>query len=288
MRERLRIQREAKTLQSTETPDSSEKPESKDTGSSAKPRTLRDVFSEEKASSGGDDESNASGSQSDGKREISKKAPKLSDLNALAETLNVKPEDLYKVKIPLGNDQELTLGEIKDLASKDHDFDSREFEFEERRSKQEGDLLRARNEIEELLAIIPPKLLNKELLNKARAKHGMFVESQRRETLALIPEWKDEKRRESEMAEMIDHLHEYGISKAEFVNIIDAKAIRYIRVNWLRQKRVAEMMEKVEQQNRKGNAPARSSNGKAPKRPPAREPKSGDSNRSRMLSILNR
>lgn len=285
MRARLQSQREGAVPPQSKEPSENT---SADENAPKPTRTLKEIFSEEASSRGESVESNTSGSQSKGQSESSQKAPKLTDLNSLAETLKIKPEDLYKVKIPLGGEKSLTLGEIKDLASKDHDFDAREFDFEERRSKQEGDLLRAKNEVTELLSMIPQKLLNKELLDKARVKYDAFVQTQRRETLDLIPEWKDEKKREEETAEIVDHLSEYGISKAEFLNIVDAKAIRYIRVNWLRQKRVDRMMEEIRKQDPKTGAPSKSSNGKAPKRPLAREPKAKDGPRARMMSVLDR
>ena len=289
VRERMRMQREeASTNESSESV-VTKKDESQQAEKPARPRTLREILSEENPSRSASNEGdNTSGRQTSQDGENRQKPAKLTDLNSLAETLKVKPEDLYKIKIPLGGDRTLTLGEIKDLATKDTDYDAREFDFEERRNKQEGDLLRAKNEIQELLAVIPPKLLNQELLNKVRTKYGEFVNSQRRETLNLIPEWKDEKVREAESAEMIDHLAEYGISKAEFMNLVDAKAIRYIRVNWLRQKRVERLMEQVQQQNTKGNAPARASGGKAPRKPPARDPKVNNNSRARMMEILNK
>lgn len=285
MRQRLKAEREGAPSTTQNEPSDNA---SADSGKPEPRKTLRDIFSDEASSRSNTSGSNTADSQGDSADESPRKALKLTDLNSLAETLKVKPEDLYKVKIPLGNDKELTLGEIKDLASKDHDFDAREFEFEESRNKQEGDLLRAKNEIQELLNMIPPKLLNKELLDKARAKYNTFVEAQRRETLSLIPEWKDEKLRTEETEQMIDHLSEYGISKAEFLNITDAKAIRYIRVNWLRQKRVDRMMEEIKKQDQKTTAPAKSSKGKPPRRPATREPKAGDDSRTRMMSIINR
>ncbi len=284
MRARLKAEREDTTPPPSKEPSENASHDE----SPPKARTLKELFSEEASSRGDSNESNTSGSQSKGGNESSSKTPKLTDLNSLAETLKVKAEDLYKVKIPLGDNKTLTLGEIKDLAAKDHDFDAREFDFEERRNKQEGDLLRAKNEITELLNMIPPKLLNKELVDKARAKYDTFVQTQRRETLELIPEWKDEKVRTEESAEMVEHLSQYGISKTEFLNITDAKAIRYIRVNWLRQKRVDRMMEEIKKQNSASSAPAKSSNGKAPKRPLSRDPKIKDGPRARMLSVLDR
>lgn len=251
-----------------------------------KSRTLEEIFAEDVRES---EQTENSKEKPDRTAEgENQKAPKsFKDLNALAEHLKIKAEDLYKVVIPFAEGKSMTLGEIKDLAKKETDFDAREMLFEERRVSEEAKLIRAKAEVEEILSAIPTKALNKQVVENIRQRNDAHVVAQRRETLNLIPDWKDEKTRVTEMEEMVTHLKGYGFSGAEFKMLVDARTIKYIRDNWLREKRVKAILERVQKVNTKTVAPSKTTvERKSAKTPPKESTRTSNSSSENKLRSM--
>jgi len=245
-------------------------------------KTFEQFFaeSETKASNTSDDANSESGE--------SHEDEEISDLDSLAKRLKVKPEDLYsKLKIAMGTDgKQLTLGEIKDVASKATDLTRRELEFQERHDKSNGELIRARSEIRELISAIPEKALKPEVLNVMRERHETYVKAQRAETLRLIPDWKDEKVRTEEMQGMLDHLKEYGFNTSDFTTIEDARYFNYIRAMYKLQTRVRKAMEQVKlQDTATRTAPAKTS-GKSPRKQSESKHEKPQSSRSKLERLF--
>ena len=166
--------------------------------------------------------------------------------NDLAGTLGVELDDLYKLEISQAEDgTPVTVENLKDFYAKQEDSTLREIEFEERRTRQESELLQAQEELRELMAALPENAIKPEVLQKVRAKHDAQVQLERRRTLEVIPDWQDEKTRTADIEGMAEHLQQYGYPVDHLERVADHRQIKYIRDNWQREQRIRKALEKV-------------------------------------------
>ena len=138
-----------------------------------------------------------------------------------------------------------TIGELKDLVGKQDTFTVRELELEEEYSKRDQELLRAQNELRELIAALPRNAIKPEALQKAAQRHEATVQRERQATLEVIPEWKDESRRTEELTSLVDHLEGYGFPKAFITQVHDHRLLKYFRDSWQRQVRIDKALAQV-------------------------------------------
>lgn len=245
--------------------------------------TLADLFREEEQPS---PEGGAAETAADGKPAERQEKGKPKGLKDLAERLELKPEDLYALEIPMADGKTKTLGQLKDAAAKEGDLSVRELAFEEDRSRQEGELLRAQSELRELVAALPKSAVKPEVLDTIRQKHELVLKRERAKTLEVIPEWQDETKRTEEIAGIVEHLKGYGFPANYLQSVFDHRTLKYIRDNWQREQRIRKALEQVEAM--KPRTPAKSKpNGAAPKPAESRAPRQTQDNRSRLLNLLN-
>ena len=167
-------------------------------------------------------------------------------LEGLSKRLGVKPEQIYDVKIPLKDGAEpLTIGQLKDRVSELVDLETRETQFEQRRLRSEGDMLRAQAEIRELLTMVPKEHIRPEIVDKIRKRHDANMQREREMTLEHIPDWHDEKKRAEDLQGMIDFLGDYGFDETFIGTVSDHRAIKFIRDMYLRDKRIKTALSKV-------------------------------------------
>src|SRR5262245_45055398 len=124
----------------------------------------------------------------------------VTNLDQLAKRLNVKPEDVYKILVPMKDGAEpMALGALKDRVGELVDLDTRELEFETRRVRNEGETLRAQQELRDMMALIPRDKITPELLAKVRSSHEATRQREVALTLEHIPSWNDERTRTSDL-----------------------------------------------------------------------------------------
>ncbi len=187
------------------------------------------------------------------------KKAKLSDLKGLAEQLGVEVKDLYGIKIPSAKEGEsFTLGELKDEMQKRSDFTVRELQWEEDRQAKQAEFSRAEGELRELLSALPVEALNPQVVEAARRKFADHVKAEQAKTLEAIPEWRDTARFDADMAEMAEHLAGYGFAPNYLATVNDARTLRYIRDNHLREKRVRAALASVTEKKTPGLGKSRS------------------------------
>jgi hypothetical protein len=173
-------------------------------------------------------------------------------LDGLTKRLKITPEQAYAIKIPLANGAEpLTLGELKDRVGELVDLEVRELQFDQRRVKAEGELLRAQTEIRDLMALIPKDQLSPTAIQKVRDKHAATVRREQQATLEHIPEWQDEKRRTADITGMIELLSNYGFDETFIGTVQDHRALKFIRDSYLREKRISAALAKIKDVPRK-------------------------------------
>lgn len=239
----------------TETPAAETQPESR-------LKTLAQLFSEEPSETTEQPEQGTEGTAAGDSPEKAK--PK--SLKAIAETLKLKDADLYAIEVPMANGETRTLGQLKDLVSKQDDFTVRELAFEEERQSRDADFLRAQQEFQELLGSLPRNALKPEMLEKVRQKHEATLTRERAKTLEAIPEWRDEAKRTEEISGIVEHLEGYGFPKNYLTSIYDHRTLRYIRDNFQREQRIRRALEAVQREN-PGKTSKSKPTGTAPKKP---------------------
>lgn len=206
--------------------------------------------------SSGDDKAKSSGSD--------EKTKPVTRFNDLAGATGLDLDALYKLEVSLSEGGEpVTIEQLKDSYKQRDDLSIRELEFEERKTQQEGELMRASAELQEILQALPANAVRKDVLEKIRAKSEKTAGLERQRTLDAIPEWQDDTKRADDLKAMVDHLGAYGIPADYLQRVMDHRHFKYIRDNMLRERRVREAIAKVRSGKPEGSKPARPQ-GKAP------------------------
>lgn len=227
---------------------------------------------------------------SDGENQQNEDDPSkpVDSIDRLVKRLGVKPEQVYSIKVPMPNGAEaVTIGDLKDRVGELVGFEARELQFDQRRIKSEGELLRAQTEMRELLAMVPKEHIKPEIVDKMRKRHEATMLQERRATLDHIPAWQDEKVRTEDIQGMVDLLSDYGFDETFITTIVDHRALKFVRDMYLRDKKIKAALAKVTIPAKKGQRPS----GKAGK--PAQKPGKESSRRnvapdqrSRIMSIF--
>jgi hypothetical protein len=210
-------------------------------------------------------------------------------IDGLTKRVKMTPEQVYAIKVPMPNGAEsLTIGSLKDRVGELVDLETREAQFDQRRVKSEGELLRAQAEMRDVMALIPKEQLNPAVLEKVRKGHEQTMKRERAATLEHIPEWQDEKRRGEDLQGMIDMLADYGFDDSFITTIVDHRAMKFIRDSYLRDKRIKAALAKVTTPVGKGQRPS-GKTGKGATKPNTQQTgKRGHDQRSRIMDLLNK
>lgn len=242
------------TKANTETPNSSaDSVKTVDGTTESKPLSLAELFKDA-------DDTDASAEGND--------STPIESIDGVAKRLKLTPEQVYALKVPMKDHGEpLTIGTLKDRVGELVDLETREMQFDQRRVKQEGELLRSQTEMREILSMLPKDAIKPELLRRLREQNAAKMEHEHTATLALIPEWESEQKRTVEFKGMADHLSEYGFPESFLSTVADHRALKYIRDNYLRDKRIKDALARVTNATKPGNKRPSAKMGKAPVRP---------------------
>jgi hypothetical protein len=165
--------------------------------------------------------------------------------NDLAERLEIELDDLYGLKVSVGDGETVTIEELKALHTTQDALAVRELEFEETRVTKEGELRQAQNEIAEIVAALPNGTLSPEVLEKLRAKNAARLEVEQSRTLEAIPTWQNEDARTADLVGMSAHLERFGFPAGHVANVSDHRMFVFIRESYLREQRIQKALEKV-------------------------------------------
>lgn len=166
------------------------------------------------------------------------------DLAALAEKLGVEVKDLYAVEFPMQSGENRTIGDLKDMLAGESEFQARTLEFEETRTRQENEMLRAKQDLQVIMQALPKEAIRQDILDKAHAAAAKHREHESARLLEVIPAWVDETIQDDDRAGMVEHLEQYGFDQSHLDGVHDHRMVKYIRDNWAREKRVKAAMEK--------------------------------------------
>lgn len=196
---------------------------------------------------------------------------------SLAERLGVKVEDLYAIEFPAAEDgSRHTVGELKDMLAREGDFSTRELEFTERKAREENELMRARNQLQEILKGLPADSLSPETLRRAREELRITGERERAKVLEAIPEWADTEARESDMAGMSKHLEGYGFVRGDLDKVMDHRTLKMMRDHWQLSERVRAAVERA-RKSASAPSPAPRASAPAPQKTRAHLPPNANS-----------
>lgn len=228
----------------------------------------------------GDEQGGKPSGEGEGAETSGSESEKPTKFNDLAGRLDLDLDALYALTITLSDDGEpITIEELKDRHVASAELEMKEFEFEERRTEQEQALARAKTELHEILQALPAKAVKPEVLERIREKSEKQATLERARTLEVIPEWKDEKRRESDIEAMAKHLQGYGFPIDYLRNVVSHQQLKYIRDNWLREERVRAAMEKY-----RSGKPKPSGTQKPQGKPPRKDAETAPKTRGRDYS----
>ncbi len=148
-------------------------------------------------------------------------------LAALAEAQGVKVEDLYKLTIPMRDGGEpVTLGDLKDRAAKAQNLDLLSVEIEDRRTEFENSMIRARQELSEVVSLLPE--VPPALIERARAAHLENVDRERAALLVVKPEWADEGTFRRAQDDILEAVADYGFRRSDLDLVIDHRLTKLL------------------------------------------------------------
>jgi len=211
------------------------------------------------------------------------------DINHVGKRLGLTAEQVYSLKVPMPDGAEpLTIGALKDKVKELVNLETRETQFEARRIKSEGDLIKSQNEVRDLLAMLPKEQITEAMVEKVRKRQDAVLTRERRLTLEHIPEWEDDETRATEVKAISDFMQEYGFDETFITTVQDHRALRFLRIMWQRDQRIKKALANVKTPERRDQRPS----GKASK--PAVKPSDHVSrrrplvpdNRTRIMSVF--
>lgn len=206
--------------------------------------------------------------------------------NDLAGATDLELDALYKLTVSLDDDSEpVSIEQLKDSYKERNDFELERIRIEEQQAEDTKKLLRERSELQELLAALPANAVKPETLEKLRGQMEQRQTEERRQTLEVIPDWKDDEKRDRDIQAMTEHLQDYGFPPGQLGQMVDHRWLRYIRESMLRERRIKAALAKVKKAS-PGKAKSAAEPNKAPRKnaAPKINPKSGQSKLEALLT----
>lgn len=178
-------------------------------------------------------------------------------LDGLMKRHKMTPEQVYALRVPMPNGAEaLTIGELKDKVGELVGFEQRVTQFDLRRIEQEGQLLRAQQQVQDILSMLPPEAIKPEVLKKLRDRQEGVARRERAATLDAIPDWRDEDRRLQEIEGINEMLSDYGFDESFLPTVVDHRAMKFIRDMFLMRSRIKKSLELVRNGGKPGQRPS--------------------------------
>jgi len=167
-------------------------------------------------------------------------------LKALAEKLGVEPADLYALTIPLGGDGEtMTLGQLKDMAKEAGDLNVARMQLDEQVEAQRVATRRDREDLENLVSMIPREMLTQAMIERARSAGEEYKTEQGRLLNELVPEWRDTASYTADRGEILEHVKKHGWTEDDLNGVYDARLLAYFRRQAKREARTTQLLEKM-------------------------------------------
>lgn len=150
-------------------------------------------------------------------------------LKDLADTLDVDAKDLYDVQIPIGADKVATLGDLKDSFKKFEVMQKGQADFEDNKTRSENEMMIARRQIESLVQLgAKSGALTPELVDMVDKQHLETVNRERNALYNVIPEWKDNTTRQTDLDAIVNVMSSYGFSRNDVESVLDHRLLKFV------------------------------------------------------------
>lgn len=186
------------------------------------------------------------------------------DLNRVLKRLNLKPEQFDDVMIDIEGQEAIPFKTLRSRVADLVGLETEQVRFESHRLKAEGEILRSREEMRAILAMIPPDKLTPQLIDKVRTQHAQMQQRERQSTLDVIPAWSKQETMEKDTAGMKKFVSKWGFDSNWLDQITDHRAIKFIRDMYLRDLRIEAALAEVkipEDSSQRGSAKAKGKGG---------------------------
>ena len=141
-------------------------------------------------------------------------------VKALAEKLEIRPQDLYQqLKIDVGSGETLSLSEVKDAGAKLHKAEKILTDAETHIRGRENELLRKQHAMNQ-------REPTEAEMSRADADWSDFVKRENGRTMGIISGWKDPTVQRADLTEMSGMLASYGFSGAEISRMADHRYVK--------------------------------------------------------------
>jgi hypothetical protein len=247
-------------------------------------QTLAEIFTEEPESGSDTDAGESRHQATDDGEPKAKPKGKPKGLKDLAERLELEPEELYAIAVPMADGKSMTLGELKDAAAKGDELSVRELEFEERKAKDQAALTRAQTELQALMAKLPESARKPELVEAIRRRAEADAKRERERTLQAIPEWNDADVRDKDLSGMVEMLADYGFPQNYLGQVLSHRMLRFVRDAYQRKQRIETALAKIKPVKRMSETGKSKPNGAA--RPQQSTPSKRQTSRDQLLSLM--
>jgi len=153
-------------------------------------------------------------------------------LGEFADELEVAPKAIYDLSLTVSDGETpVTIGQLKDHYKATRDFETRAQEFEDYRVQSQNEIIRGRNELDDVLgriaAVVPRKDME-HILVGVRDQTAQLKARAEKELREFFPEWDDDVQRRKAGNKMRGWLVSYGIPAEALNNLYDAKVIRML------------------------------------------------------------
>lgn len=187
----------------------------------------------------------------------------LTKFTQLAEKLGVGLDELYQLELASGGEGEtFTVGQMKDAFAESQQNALDKIEWEETKARDQRKLMQETAELQQIMAALPPGAVNEQTLAQIRERTAAHVDAENALTLQVIPEWEDDRQRESDIKGMSEHLQSYGFPPDYMANVVNHRQRKYIRDMWLLQSRMDQAIAQV-----KKGRPAKEPTARTPGKP---------------------
>ena len=144
-----------------------------------------------------------------------------------AQLLGVEVGDLYALHVPMRDgDETLTLGQMKDHAGNAAAIDGLTAELDDRRATFENEMIRARQELQEVIGLLPA--VPQALVERAQQTHIEHLDRERVALLAVKPEWRDDATFRAAQSDILEAVADYGFSRADLDLVVDHRLTKML------------------------------------------------------------
>lgn len=179
----------------------------------------------------------------DGEQDDVSKPPK--DIKRAMKRLNLKQEQFDEILVDIEGQNPVPFKTLRSRVGELLDLETNQVRFEDHRIRTEGELMRSREELRAVMALIPPDRITPQLLEKVRTNHAQMTARERQSTLDVIPAWKDEKIMERDTTGMKKFVGNWGFDSNWLDQITDHRAIKFIRDMYLRDLKIQAKLAEV-------------------------------------------